>query len=342
LGRLEALAVQFAGITGRERPRGDRRLVAVFAADHGVAADGVSAYPQAVTGQMVGAFAGGRAAVSVLARQAGARLVVVDVGVASPLPPDLPIRHRRVRPGTASFLVGPAMCREEALAALAVGVDTVEEALADGEGLDLLALGEMGIGNTTAAAAVTAGLLGLPAEAVVGRGTGVDDAGLARKRAVVAAGLAHHRPDPADPVGVLAAVGGLEIAALAGAILRAAAARVPVLLDGYVVGAAALAAVALAPAARSCLLAAHRSPEPGHGPVLAALGLEPLLDLGMRLGEGSGAALALPLVAAALAAHAGMATFAEAGVSGRDDAEEEPARTEPARHDRIEDAAVPH
>lgn len=319
LGRLEALAVQVAGITGQDRPGHDRRLVAVFAADHGVAAEGVSAYPSAVTGQMVRAFAGGRAAVSVLARQAAARLVVVDVGVASPLPPDLPILHRRVRSGTAPFAVGPAMARAEALAAMEIGAAVVEDALDDG--LDLLALGEMGIGNTTAASAVAAALLGLPPEAVVGRGTGVDGDGLARKREAVARALAVNRPDPADPIAVLTAVGGLEIAALSGAILRAAAGRVPVILDGFVVGAAALAACALAPAARPFLIAAHCSPEPGHGHILAALGLDPLLEFGMRLGEGSGAALALPIVAAALAAHGGMATFAEAGVSNRGEAE---------------------
>ncbi len=337
LGRLEALAVQVAGITGQERPRHDRRLVAVFAADHGVAVEGVSAYPSAVTGQMVRAFARGTAAVSVLARQANARLVVVDVGVASPLPPDLPILHRRIRNGTASFATGPAMACAEALAAMEIGVAVVEDALRDG--LDLLALGEMGIGNTTAAAAVAAALLALPPEAVVGRGTGVDDDGLARKRETVARALAANRPHREDPVGVLAAVGGLEIAALAGAILRAAVGRVPVVLDGFVVGAAALAARALAPSVGPSLIAAHRSPEPGHAPILAALGLDPLLDFGMRLGEGSGAALALPIVAGALAAHDGMATFAEAGVSGREHADD--TADGPAVKDRADRESTP-
>jgi nicotinate-nucleotide--dimethylbenzimidazole phosphoribosyltransferase len=204
------------------------------------------------------------------------------------------------------------MARREAVAAMEAGIDVVEAALA--EGLDLLALGEVGIGNTTAAAAIAACLLGVPPEMVVGRGTGVDDAGLGRKRMAVARALAANQPDPNDPIGVLTAVGGLEIAALVGAILRAAAARTPIVLDGFVVGAAALLATTLCAAAQPFLLAAHRSPEPGHQAILAALGLEPLLDLGLRLGEGSGAALALPLIGAALATHDRMATFAEAGV----------------------------
>ncbi len=312
LGQLEALVVRIAGMTGHERPCADRRVVAVFAADHGVAAEGVSAYPATVTGQMLGALARGEAAVAILAEAANARLLVVDVGVVGK-PTDHPrVLNRQIRSGTASFVAGPAMTRRQAMAAMDVGIDVVEAALA--EGLDLLALGEVGIGNTTAAAAITACLLGVPPEMAVGRGTGVDDAGLGRKRLAVARALAANRPDPADPIGVLAAVGGLELAALVGAIVRAAAARIPVVLDGFVVGAAALLATTLCPTARSFLIAAHRSPEPGHQAILGALGLGPLLDLGLRLGEGSGAALALPLIGAALATHDRMATFAEAGV----------------------------
>lgn len=315
LGRLEQVAVQIAGVVGTDRPGWRRKAILVFAADHGVAAAGVSAYPPAVTGQMLAAFAGGSAAINVLAREVDARLVVVDVGVAATLPPTLPITHRRLRPGTAPFTAGPALTRTEATAALLTGAELVEAELA--RGVDLLAVGEMGIGNTTAAAAVAAALLGADPATTVGRGTGVDDAGLARKLAAVRRGLAVNRPDPADPLGVLAAVGGLELAAIAGALLRAAAGRRPVVLDGYVAGAAALAAARLAPDLPPFLIAAHRSPEPGHRPVLAALGLRPLLELDLRLGEASGAALGLAIVAAALATHDGMATFAEAGVAAQ-------------------------
>jgi nicotinate-nucleotide--dimethylbenzimidazole phosphoribosyltransferase len=313
LGRLEDLAVEIAGLTGSVRPRWRNRLIVVFAADHGVAAEGVSAYPSAVTLQMVLSFARGTAAVCALARAANARLVVVDVGVAATFPADLPIVHGKVRTGTASFVGGPAMSRDDAIRAMRVGAEVV--ATEGARGVDLFALGDMGIGNTTAAAALVAALLRLDAAEVVGRGTGIDDDGLRRKIAVVRRGLDANRPDPADPIGVLAALGGLEIAAMAGAMLRAAEARIPILLDGYICGAAALAACRLAPTLQPYLIAAHRSTEPGHRRILSALELEPLLDLGMRLGEASGAALALPIVAGALAAHDEMATFAEAGVS---------------------------
>ena len=314
LGRLEELAVQAAGVTGDVVPRGDRRWLAVFAADHGVAQEGVSAYPATVSAQIVAALARGDAAAAVLARSVGAGLLVVDVGLASPAAPSPGVRSCRVRPGTASILHGPAMSREEALAAVAVGADAIAEA---GEsGLDLLALGEVGIGNTTAASAVAAAMLGLPPKDVVGRGTGGDDATLARKVAVVRNALQVNAVDRADPVGVLAGVGGLEIAAMVGAMLRAGGQRVPVVLDGFVVGAAALVAVALCPNLRPFLIAGHQSPEPGHAAVLAALGLSPLLDYGMRLGEGSGAVVALGVVGAALDLHRNMATFTEAGVDG--------------------------
>ena len=314
LGRLEELAVQAAGVTGDVVPRGDRRWLAVFAADHGVAQEGVSAYPATVSAQIVAALARGDAAAAVLARSVGAGLLVVDVGLASPAAPSPGVRSCRVRPGTASILHGPAMSREEALAAVAVGADAIAEA---GEsGLGLLALGEVGIGNTTAASAVAAAMLGLPPKDVVGRGTGIDDAALARKVAVVRNALQVNAVDRADPVDVLAGVGGLEIAAMVGAMLRAGGQRVPVVLDGFVVGAAALVAVVLCPNLRPFLIAGHRSPEPGHAAVLAALGLSPLFDYGMRLGEGSGAVVALGVVGAALDLHRGMATFAEAGVDG--------------------------
>jgi nicotinate-nucleotide--dimethylbenzimidazole phosphoribosyltransferase len=315
LGRLEELAIQIAGITGSARPKRWNKLVVVFAGDHGVAQEGVSAYPSEVTAQMVYSFVQGTAAVSAFARAAGARLAVVDVGVATKFAPDLPIEHRKVRPGTASFTRGPAMERSEAVAAMHVGATVIAGHLT--QGIDLLALGEMGIGNTTAAAAVAAVLLpGDPAD-VVGRGSGVDDAGLHRKLAAIRQGLDVNRPDAAEPIGVLTAVGGLETAAMVGAMLRAAAARIPILLDGYIAGAAALVAAHIAPNVRPFFIAAHRSPEPGHRLILAALGLKPLVELEMRLGEASGATLALSIVEAALAAHDEMATFAGAGVSGK-------------------------
>lgn len=314
LGRLEAIAMQIAGMTGSERPRAERKSVIIFAADHGVAAEGVSAFPSAVTAQMVRSFVSGSAAVSVLARKIGVEVVVIDVGVAAHFPADLAIEQRKVRWGTASFAAGPAMTRAEAVAAMRHGMEVVESRLSSG--IDLLALGEMGIGNTTAAAAVAAALLDLDPAMVAGHGAGLDDAGLVRKIAVIRHGLEVNRPDARDPIGLLAAVGGLEIAALTGAMLRAAAARVPVILDGFIAGSAALAASRIAPGLTPYLIAAHRSPEPGHGPILAALGLRPLLDLEMRLGEASGALLGLSLVDAALAIHDQMGTFAEAGVSG--------------------------
>jgi nicotinate-nucleotide--dimethylbenzimidazole phosphoribosyltransferase len=316
LGRLEELAIQVAGMTGQPRPARRRKVVLVFAGDHGVTKEGVSAYPAAVTPLMVETFVRGVAAVSVLARSVGARLQVVDVGVDAPFPPELPIVHRKVRRGTASFADGPAMERATAVAATLVGAEVVRDEVE--HGVDLLALGEMGIGNTTAAAALAAALLDIAPERVVGRGTGLDEAGVRHKAEVVRRALLVNHPDAADPIGALAAVGGLEIAALAGAVLQAAAARVPVLLDGYIGGVAALVACRVAPAATSYLIAAHRSAEPGHQLVLAELGLTPLFDLGLRLGEASGATLALAIVDAALATHDDMTTLAEVGITSNE------------------------
>jgi nicotinate-nucleotide--dimethylbenzimidazole phosphoribosyltransferase len=312
LGRLEELAARVVVMTGKPDARVDAPVIFTLAGDHGVAARGVSAYPAAVTGQMVRNLARGGAAVNVLARHAGASVVVADLGVAATeaWPPG--VVTRRVAPGTRDLAAGPALTREEAEAALLAGAGLVEES-----GADCVGTGEMGIGNTTAASALTAGLLGAEPEAVTGRGTGLDEAGWRRKVAVVRQALAANRPDPADPLGVLAALGGLEIAGLAGVILAGAARRVPVVLDGFIAGAAALVACRLRPAARDYLVAAHRSAEPGHRPVLEALGLAPLLDLGLRLGEGTGAALAIGLLRAALACYREMATFEEAGVAGR-------------------------
>jgi len=317
LGGLERLAVRIAGIQRTATPSLGTPVVVVCAADHGVAAEGVSAYPSSVTAQMVANYAAGGAAVSVLARRAGARLVVVDCGVADPLP--VPgVLDRRLGPGTASMLRGPAMTREQAIAALETGIALAAEELG---GAGCVALGEMGIGNSTAAAALTCALTAATPEQACGRGTGLDDAGVARKRDVVACALELMSDPgiPLDAVGVLAAVGGFELGVLAGLALGAVGRNIPVVIDGYPASAGVLVAAALAPSLPASLIAAHRSSEPGHAIVLAHLGLQPLLDLDLRLGEGSGAALALPLLGAALAILDEMATFASAGVddSGR-------------------------
>jgi nicotinate-nucleotide--dimethylbenzimidazole phosphoribosyltransferase len=313
LGRLEDLARDLCVMTGQCPPPLRAAVIFTLAGDHGVVAEGVSAYPQVVTAQMVENFLTGGAAVNVLARHVGARVVVADFGITGPVLDHPGLQQRRVAPGTANLTHGPALSRAQAVAALEAGAALVEEERP--RGLDLIGTGEMGIGNTTAASAITAAFTGLPAEAVTGRGTGVDDAAWRRKAEVVERGLAVNRPDAADALDVLAKVGGLEIAGLAGVILAGAARRIPVILDGFIAGAAALAAVTLKPEARHYLIAAHRSAEPGHRHVLAALGLDPYLDLGMRLGEGTGAALGIGLARAAVAVLAEMATFKSAGVS---------------------------
>ena len=336
LGRLEDLVVTLAGISGRADAPVDRRTIVVAAGDHGVARRGVSAYPPAVTPQMVANFVAGGAAINVLASAAGASVVVIEVGVAEPVPA-VPRAGRHggrlvrahVADGTADMSEGPAMDRATAIRAIGVGLRLVERLRARG-GLQLLGVGEMGIGNTTSASALVAALTGEPVPRVTGRGTGIDDSTHARKMAAVQQALAVNRPDPADPVGVLAAVGGLEIAALVGLMLGAAAAGIPVVLDGFITGAAALVAAALAPTLPPRLIAAHRSTEPGHAIVLDRLGLRPCLELDLRLGEGSGAALAIGLIVAACRVRDEMATFESAAVSGPNetaaqDTEERPA-----------------
>ncbi|TDI86469.1 MAG: nicotinate-nucleotide--dimethylbenzimidazole phosphoribosyltransferase [Chloroflexi bacterium] len=315
LGRLEELSIQLAGITGDLRPGTEDKAVIVMAGDHGVTAEGVSAYPSEVTSQMVINFLDGGAAINVLARLAGARVVVVDVGVAIPLEPHPDLIIRKVALGTANMAHGSAMTRNQAEQSIAVGEEVVRAEIA--RGLDLVAAGDMGIGNTTPSAAITAGLTGAPVAEVVGRGTGVDDTGLARKIAVVERALAVNHADPDDPIDVLTKVGGLEIGGLVGVILGAAAARVPVLIDGFISSAAALVAAHLKPAVKGYLIASHLSEEVGHRVILEALGLRPLLDLGLRLGEGTGAVLAMHLVEAAARIPNEMATFGEAGVSDR-------------------------
>jgi nicotinate-nucleotide--dimethylbenzimidazole phosphoribosyltransferase len=313
LGRLEELAVRLAALTGRA-PRVSAPVIFTFAADHGVVAEGVSAYPQSVTAQMVENFLRGGAAVNVLARQMGARVVVADFGVATPLgaPPGLVVR--RIGAGTRNMAREPAMTLAQAVTAIEAGAALAEEAIA--AGADLLGTGEMGIGNTTAASAITAALTGAAVAVVTGRGTGVDDAALARKVAVVRRALDVNAVEGGEGLDVLAKVGGFEIAGLVGVILAGAAHRVPVALDGFIAGAAALVAVSLAPAARHALFASHRSAEPGHALALDHLGLAPYLALDMRLGEGTGAVLFVTLARAAAAIYGEMATFKSAGVDG--------------------------
>jgi nicotinate-nucleotide--dimethylbenzimidazole phosphoribosyltransferase len=328
LGRLEDLAIQLAGIIGSERPALRRKAIVIMAGDHGVTAEGVSAYPAAVTPQMVANFLAGGAAINALARSAGARVTVVDVGVNADLQRaegrgqraeegelDQPVLlDRKVGWGTANAVRGAAMSREDAVRAVEAGIGVVEWEV--GRGLDLLGVGEMGIVNTTAASAIVAALTDEPPAIVTGRGTGVDGLALRRKVGVVRQMLAVNRPDPADALDVLAKVGGFEIAGLVGLLLGAAAARVPVVLDGFITGAAALVAIGLCPAAQPYLIASHRSTEPGHAVILDRLALAPLLDFNLRLGEGSGAALAMGLLDGAARHLAEMATFGEAGVSG--------------------------
>lgn len=326
LGQLERLAVQLAGATGEIAPEILPATVLVMAGDHGVTAEGVSAFPSEVTPQMVQNFLAGGACINVLARSAGARVRVVDVGVAVPIAhPDLDVR--KVRPGTANMATGPAMTRAEAEQAIAVGIQVAQDEIA--HGARTLLLGEMGIGNTTPSAALVAVLGGRPVAQVVGRGTGLDDKGVQRKAAVIERAIAVNRPHPADPIDVLAKVGGLEIGALAGVMLGAAAAGHPVVLDGFITSAAALLAARIEPRVLPYLVASHQGSETGHAITLELLGLTPLLRLDLRLGEASGAALALPLIDNATRVLREMATFASAGVSGAVDGADEPASAAP-------------
>jgi nicotinate-nucleotide--dimethylbenzimidazole phosphoribosyltransferase len=312
LGRLEDLAARLAGIYGTPSPAPIRAAVVVAAADHGVASENVSAYPQEVTRQMLANFATGGAAIAVLTRAVGAELVVADAGVVEPYV-HRAVRDLRIGPGTANATNGPAMSREQAEHALRRGADLADELVHSG--VTLVALGDMGIGNTTSAAALGCAYLGLSATEMCGPGTGLDELGVAHKARVVEDMLTRNPPDPDDPLRTLAALGGFEIALLAGVALGAAAARRPVLLDGFITAAAALAAVRLEPALVDYLLPSHCSAEPGHARILEALSLEPFLDLGLRLGEGTGAALAVPLVVAAREILVEMATFETAGVT---------------------------
>jgi nicotinate-nucleotide--dimethylbenzimidazole phosphoribosyltransferase len=316
LGRLETLAVDLAALQHTDRPSAERAPIVIFAGDHGIAAQAVSAYPQEVTIAMLANFAAGGAAISVLARELGSPLEVVDVGTLAeaPLPGIVTDKPRR---GTRDFSKEAALDTAEVAFALACGKRAVARALADQP--DVLIFGEMGIGNTTTSATIAAALLGTGPDQIAGSGTGLDTAGRKRKAQIIAAALSHHGLETpgASPAQVLCAVGGLEIAAITGAIIAAAQTRIPILVDGFIVSVAALAAVRLNPSCRPYLVFSHRSAEQGHRLVLDALAAHPLLDLDLRLGEGSGAALALPILRLACALHNRMATFAEAAVPGR-------------------------
>lgn len=316
LGVLERLAVRLAGLQGTDRPRAAKAPIVLFAGDHGITAQGVSAYPSAVTVEMLHNFANGGAAICVLARELDVPLEVIDAGTLSPSEIAGVVADKPCR-GTRDFSREPAMTADEALFAFGAGRRAVARAAANGA--DLLILGEMGIGNTSAAAAIASALLGRAPQEVVGAGTGLDAGGMVHKARVIAAALKLHglNEPGAPPLEVMARVGGLEIAALTGAIIAATQARVPVLIDGFIVSAAALAAVRVNPSCADWLIYSHRSLEQGHRLVLEALGAEPILDLKLRLGEGSGAAVALPVLRLACALHAQMATFEEAQVSRR-------------------------
>ncbi len=314
LGRLEEMAARLAGMTQSLAPDVSKKIILTMAGDHGVAEEGVSAYPQEVTAQMVYSFVKGWASINVLADHGGATVRVVDFGVASDLPEDWAVVRRKIGKGTRNITKGPAMDRGEAVRGMVEGARLVMDAVSH-EGYRLIGTGDMGIANTTPSTAIVAAFSGKPVAELTGRGTGIDDAAWQRKVQAVETALAVNRPDPLDPVDVLAKVGGYEIAGLAGAVLGAAAVRVPVVCDGFIATAGALIACRLAPRAADYLFVSHRSQEVGHQTMIELLGLKPILDLSMRLGEGTGAALAMHLVEASARVLRDIKTFAEAGVT---------------------------
>lgn len=317
LGQLEGLSIRLAGMLRTEQPRISGKAIIIAAADHGVVAQGVAAYPQDVTAQMVLNFLAGGAAINVICEQLGIQQIIVDAGVATELPPHPELRSLGIGRGTTDMTQGPAMTREQARQCMEAGIGFAQECVE--RGIDLIGTGDMGIGNTTASAAITSVMTGLPPEDVTGDGAGRPAAGLQHKIAVIRRALEVNAPNPQDGLAVLAGVGGFEIGVLAGVIIGAAANGRPVVLDGFISGAAALIANAIAPASRDYMIAAHLSAERGHRTALDHLGLTPILDLNMRLGEGTGAALAMPIIEAAAATLSEMATFGEAGVSGPTD-----------------------
>lgn len=324
LGRLETLSIQLAGITAQARPHFKQPAIITMAGDHGIARQGVSAYPSEVTPQMVLNFLHGGAAINVLARHVGARVVVVDMGVAVELPAHPDLVNRKIALGTRDFSVGPAMTRDEAQRAVQAGIEIATREIdpstrfAAQGGADILGTGDMGIGNTTPSAAITATITRRSVKEVTGRGTGVDDAGLERKIEMIERALDVNKPNPSDGLDVLSKVGGFEIGGLTGVMIGAASRRVPVVIDGFISGAAALIAYTIAPSVQPYLIGAHRSVEIGHRAILEHLRIEPLLDLDLRLGEGTGAALGISLCLAAAKILDEMATFADAGVSEKE------------------------
>ena len=318
LGRLEELSVQLAGIQGRAIPQIRHKAIITMAGDHGVVAEGIGNWPQEVTAQMVYNFLSGGAGINVIARQVGARIMVVDMGVATELEPNPRLLSRKIAPGTQNIARGQAMTREQAVTAVETGMEIVTAEVA--RGLDIVGTGDMGIGNTTASSAIGAVMMRKPVAEVTGRGTGITDEQLKHKIEVIERALAVNKPDPKQPLEVLAKVGGFEVGGLVGVMLGAAAHRIPVVIDGFISGAAALIATALSPKLKDFLIAGHVSDETGHRLVLGHLGLKPLLDLGMRLGEGTGAALGIFLAETSARVLAEMATFTEAGVSQEEEA----------------------
>jgi nicotinate-nucleotide--dimethylbenzimidazole phosphoribosyltransferase len=313
LGRLEEFAQQFVAITGQKMPLLPPKAVFTFAADHGVTEEGVSAFPREVTRQMVINFLHGGAGINVLARHAGAEVVVVDIGVDSDFECHKGLVHRKVMRGTKNFTKQPAMTKEEAVRCLEVGIELANEYAAKGFGM--FGTGEMGIGNTTPSSAIVSVMADVPAAAVTGRGSGISEAMRLNKMRVIEAGIALHRPNPSDAIDVLSKLGGAEIGGIAGLIIGAAANRIPVVIDGFISTAGALIAFGLQPSVRDYLFAAHQSVEVGHTAALDKLGLTPILDLDLRLGEGTGAALAMLIIEGGLKIYREMATFVEAGVS---------------------------
>lgn len=320
LGRLEELSMQICGITEKEKPSLRNKVIFTLAADHGVTEEGISAYPKEVTAQMVYNFLNGGAGINVLAAHAGAKVVVVDMGVGEKLKVKgkklKDFRDKKIAYGTKNMARGPAMTKEEALRSITAGIEVFEEELP--KGIDIIGTGEMGIGNTTASSAITALFTKRPIEELVGRGAGLDDAGLMHKIEVIKTVLKVNKPNPLDPLDILAKVGGFEIGGLCGIILAAASHKIPVVIDGFISGAAALTAYGISPAAKEYMIAGHCSQEIGHRVILEHLGLKPILELNLRLGEGTGAALGINICEAALKILTRMATFKSAGVSERD------------------------
>lgn len=315
LGRLEELAKLIVGITGKEKPEMKDKVIFTLAADHGVTEEFVSAYPKEVTAQMVYNFVKGGAGINVLARHVGARVVIVDIGVATNLEVDTNFIIKKINYGTENMAVGPAMTRNEAIRSIETGIEIFENEFR--KGIDIIGTGEMGIGNTTASSAITACFTKRPVEEVTGRGTGINDQALKNKIQVIKKALKVNHPDPKKPIDVLAKIGGFEIGGLAGIILAAASKKVPVVIDGFISGTAALIAYHLEPRVKDYMIAAHCSEERGHRIILEHIGLKPLLDFNLRLGEGTGAALAMNIIEAAVKILTQMATFEKAKVSRR-------------------------